>query len=798
MYEDTMKQTESQEDKKGKGPVIIQGDYQVLVDEFDPTQLVTWGSNFMSGNGYLGYRGTFPQWKKDHRVACIVTDTYDNADGKWTELCNSPNGLYLSFRYRDQEILPEEGSLKKGSFRQGIDIHRGKSFGKFQWVGPDSKELSFRFERFALYNDIHVVAQRVVLHSQEEITLDYISGIDGDVWSLNGEHLKEISLEEKVETLILRSSTSEKDLPLMVGQGISIHQGQEEDNSAVYPDELEAPRVTTGDRSIFREGRVKVPAGGELVFDVYMSVFSGNDTDKPQEKARQSVRASLEQGYDSIDQREEELWEALWDQYGVLIESDGPSQLFYNFNAYHNIIATPAHTEHLPVGARGLSCQAYQGAAFWDQEIFNLPMYLHTNPEVAKNLLMYRYKTLDGARRKAKRLGYEGAFYAWVSGDTGDELCPDYFFVDVLTGRKIRNHFNDWQIHVSPDIAYTVWLYVSVTGDREFLYSHGAEIIFEVARFIRSHAYFKKDKNRYEMIRLLGPDEYHENVDNNLFTNMQCQFVLEKALETHRLMNKEAPARLGALKKTISLEEGEIELWEEMAGLMYIREPDPQTSLIEQFDGYFNLERILPKDVQKRLKDENEYWGWPNGIAVSTQVIKQADLLQLFLLHPDKYPSQVIRANYDYYEPMAHHRSSLSPSVHAIIAAWCGKHDDAYRYFHSSATIDLYNTNPPISGGTFIGGIHTAACGALWQVIVYGFAGASFTRDLIHITPRLPKAWRRLAFPLIHRGQLFNIEITHDVCVVKSDRKNKSEISLVIGAVSVDVDPGETAKVTLD
>jgi 1,2-alpha-glucosylglycerol phosphorylase len=235
-------------------------------------------------------------------------------------------------------------------------------------------------------------------------------------------------------------------------------------------------------------------------------------------------------------------WDRLWERIDVRIDGDPIAQTVLRYNLYHNVIATPMHADHLPVGARGLSCQAYQGAAFWDQEVFNLPMWLHTVPEVARNVMVYRHRTLDGARRKAARLGYRGAFYAWISGDTGDELCPDFFFVDVLTGRPIRNHFNDWQMHISPDIAATVDTYVRATGDEAFLADHGAEIVFEVARFLASFVYERPADGAFHLIRLLGPDEYHENVDDNVFSLEQSRVALQGAVA---LWDRLADARTG-------------------------------------------------------------------------------------------------------------------------------------------------------------------------------------------------------------------------------------------------------------
>jgi kojibiose phosphorylase len=523
-----------------------------------------------------------------------------------------------------------------------------------------------------------------------------------------------------------------------------------------------------------------------------MSVFSGNDTDDPADAAVELARKASVSGYTSEAEKSNRIWERMWELYDVQVESDDDAQALLHYNFYHNIIATPAHTDHLPVGARGLSCQAYQGAAFWDQEIFNLPMYLYTNPEVAHNLLVYRHRALDGARRKARRLGYYGAYYPWISGDTGDELCPDYFFSDVLTGRKIRNHFNDWQIHISPDIAYTVWHYYLATGDWDFIRSRGAEMLFEIAQFLISHAYFKKDLGRYEIVRVLGPDEYHENVDNNAFTNVQARYALAAALKVYDRLAREEPQVLRELTEKIGLEERHVELWREMHELIYIPFPEEHGGIIEQFRGYLDLEDITPSALAERLQDPSEYWGWPNGIAVSTQVTKQADVVQLFCLHPDLYDRETIRRNYEYYEPRTQHRSSLSPAVHSIVASRIRHEQQAYEYFHKSCTIDLYNTNPPASGGTFIGGVHTAACGIAWQMVVFGFAGFRTTAEGITFEPHLPERWRRIAFPLVYRGNRLWVELSRNGLSVVSRESNGEEITVRYVGRPHRLAPGQT------
>ncbi|MFP4266376.1 MAG: glycosyl hydrolase family 65 protein [Spirochaetaceae bacterium] len=763
-------------------PVQIKDNWTVQETRFDPSQTVTGGSNFMTGNGYLGYRGTFPEWRKEQYTGCVVTDTYDNADGKWKELCTVPNALFVQLW---EGTAPVALSGSPHDYVHGLYIRHGKTFGGYTWESPEGGRLRLDFERFASYRHLHLVAQKLTITADKETLLTLRAGIDSEVWSLNGEHFSECTpfLDGTVRGTDCK--TTEKGLALTVAGSFAVRGTQPENTK-------EEPSGT----SSFMLLDFSLAPGETLVFEQMMGVYSQNDVTNPKEEAVKLVSAAVEEGYDSLSETHGTIWESMWGTYSMKIDSTDDAQALLNYNFYHNIIATPAHTDHLPIGARGLSCQAYQGAAFWDQEIFNLPMFLYTDPGVARNLLVYRYKTLDGARRKAERLGYRGAFYAWISGDTGDELCPDYFFVDVLTGRKIRNHFNDWQIHISPDIAYAVWHYYIATGDWDFICEYGAEMLFEIARFLVSYSYFKMDKKRYEIVRVLGPDEYHENADNNTFTNVQAAYALAAAEKVYRRLEEEEPDYLDRIGKKIALHPGEVKLWKDMCDRMYIPEPEGESGLIEQFDGYFELEDITPDRLKERLKDPGEYWGWPNGIAFETQVIKQADLVQLFCLHPDLYSRDTIRTNYDYYEARTQHRSSLSPAVHSIVAAKIDRLAQACFYFHTSCTIDLYNTNPPVSGGTFIGGIHTAACGIAWQMVVFGFAGFRTEADHIRFEPNLPPEWNKIEFSIIYRNQELRVRIDHKKLSVESGSENSEEIEVRTEDSKLLLAPGSTIELS--
>lgn len=753
--------------------------WQIIEKSFDPEMIVTTGSNFMIGNGYLGYRGTFAEWKKAHFVACTVTDTWDTAPGsEWRELCTVPNGLFAEVWVDGEQLTAFTGETL--AYQRELNLRYGLNRRSVHWQTDDGKKVRYCEEKFASYDNYHLVPMRLTMEALEDVEIRLVCGIDGDIWSLNGEHFISYETHKYDDILLIETFTNEFNIQVDVAVGLAL--------SGATPSKVEMLRE---DRLILRVYQLDLKAGDQVTVEQIMAVCHSNDVAQPRETAINEVTDALNQGFDALFSTHKVKWDQIWEKSDIQIEGDIEAQTLVRFNLYQALIATPTH-EKLPIGARGLSCQVYQGAAFWDQETFNLPMYVYTRPEVAEQLLQYRYDTIPGARRKAKSLGYYGAFYAWTSGKTGDELFPDYFFTDVLTGRKIHNHFNSWQIHISPDIVYALYLYFQATGDWAFMLDYGAEIAFDVAQFLVSRVHFKMDKGRYEFIRLLGPDEYHENVDNNAYTNYMAKHALEIAWYLFARMLVEAPQRLDAVLEKIGASREVINDWVDIATRIYLPQPDPETLLIEQFDDFYKLEKVTPAELRRRLIDPEEYWGWPNGIAVETQVLKQADLLQLFVLLDDQFSTEVMQANYDYYEPLTEHGSSLSPSVHAILAAWVGYPDAAYDYFLEASTIDLYNASKKVmSGGSFLGGIHTAAAGGVWLMIVKGFAGFKLVNNVLHFRPALPEQWEEVRFNLSVLGNTLAVKLTQDEIIISSDPENRRSLEVKIADQHYFVEPNQ-------
>lgn len=735
--------------------IDTQNGWDIIKETYDPKQAINDGSSFMVGNGYLGYRSTLASDRKEDYVGCFVTDTWDNADGKWEELSNVPNALFRQIHYENQLLTP---SLAQ-SFKRILDLSEGRLFFEMTFI-LNGKKVIIQEEKFASMHQKNLLGMRQTIVSDQDIKLTLMTGIDTEQWNLNGEHLPYKTFFETDTLSGIKTKTQQSNIEIIVGQK----------NLFSLPKKRKSSAGVEGYQST-----IELQANQPSTMDSVMIIYTSHDVSDPYEEV--ISQAQKIDSYDSLKRENKTEWQKLWDRLDISLEGNIRDQVGIRFNIYHAIIATPMH-KPLPIGARGLSCQAYQGAAFWDQEIYNSPMYLFSHPEVVKQLLVYRYETLDGARRKAKRHGYEGAFYAWISGKTGDEICPDFFFKDVLSDRPIRNHFNLWQIHISPDISYAIDRYYRLTQDKDFLYQYGLEMTLEIARFIASRVVYRPHLDRYELKQVQGPDEYHENVDNNAFTNYQSHIALTQAIVYIQTLDKN---KVQAVFEKIHIRPQEIELWKDIIEKLYLPQPNAE-GLIEQFDGYFDLESIVPAHrVTERLKDPEEYYGWPNGIAVFTQCNKQADMVQLFSLHPELFDLKIQEINYDYYEPRTLHFSSLSPSTHAIVAARFNRMDEAYRLFEKALFIDLFNTNEAVSGGTFIGGMHTANNGGTWGMVAYGFLGLQITNDgLYRLDPHLPQTWKNVSLTLDIRGHKHQITVDAETINVKNLSKTPIETQIVI------------------
>lgn len=724
------------------------------------------GNVYQIANGYMGYRGTLDEFGPGEAVGITLAGLFDQVGAAWREPVNAPNGAFTQVELDGHAVSALGGGVVQ--HRQTLHFANAR-FERETRCAVGGKHVTLRSTRFLSADEPHLGVVRFTVTCDRDAELTLRTGIDANVWDLNGPHLDERKASIDGDVLAVEGRTHELRKRVAVAEAVA-----------------GAPASERRDDSDGRHLRVfvfRVRADVPVTFVKYFAVCTDHDleTDAPLPAAVQVVRRARGRGYEDCLARHSAAWAEKWAACDVRIEGDDEAQHALRYSILQLLMVAPVRGSANSIPARALSGQVYKGAVFWDTEMFMFPFFLHTYPEKAVELLRYRIRTLDGARRKAatEGAGYRGAFYAWESQDTGDDACTYFNIGDPITGRELRTHFRDKQVHISGDVAIAFWQHFELTGDDSLLLQGGAEVILECARFYYSYAHYRQDLERYEILDVVGPDEYHERVNNNAFTNAVAweTFAIASAVVEH--LRAAHPTTLAALLEKLAIAD-ELPGFADTAARLYVPAPDPATGVIEQFDGYFKLREASVEELRAKMVHPNEYFGAGQGLAVPTKIIKQADVVMMLNLFKARYSTDVKRANWRYYEPRTEHGSSLSACAYAMVATEIGDLAAAYRYFLKTATIDLQAAYKVYVGTVFMGGSHPAANGGAWMTAVLGFGGVLADRHGVRIEPRLPAAWRSLEFGLVYRGDRFRVRIDAETVSVTGDPANCAERTFTV------------------
>lgn len=711
---------------------------------FSREQIVTDGNRFLCANGYMGLRGVFEEADSKLFPAITLAGVYDQYQDRWREPVNAPHCLYAKLFFNGKPMAVREAEFV--SHRTGIDYgdgiyHRETDFGP----------VVIRSERFVSMAETHLLCDRMELHFAEAGEWTLVTGISTDIWDINGPHLFDFHLQQG-ETLAVQAVTGQK--------GITVASAQ-----CVQTDFAAEESFVQDENGVFRVLCRRVTKGETLHVDIFGAVYTSLDGEAPVDAAQSLCAGMKAQGFDACIQAHKDAWAHIHKLSEITLEGDDAAALALHASQYHLNSIAPRHADNLSISARGLSGQTYKGAIFWDSEIFFFPMFVHTQPEVARSLLRYRIETLPGAIKKAAEYGFRGAFYAWESQEGGEEGCTNFNVVDVFTHRPVRTYFRDKQIHISGDIAYALRSYYEITGDRSLLEAGGARVILECARFYISRAWCHADKDAVDFADVIGPDEYHERVTNNAFTNRMIRHTMESALLLRDIFRDRAEW-FDALLRELDYERD----WQLLQSLLpRVALPETRNGVIAQFDGYFDLEDCSLDTVRSRLCNPREYWGGDHGVAGTTQVIKQADVIAMMALFPQDFSDETVTANWDYYEPRTEHGSSLSACMYALTACRLGRPELAWELFMRTATIDMKGGGKEWAGEIYIGGTHPASNGGAWMIAALGFAGLQIKNGQPEINPHLPEQITRLSFPIVAGGKRLRVTVTHDGGVIDSD-----------------------------
>ncbi len=709
---------------------------------------------FTQGNGYMHARGSFEEGLESaaqdeeylRMPANVTLEKPRHPKTKWgtfipgivgthpllkMEIINLPYFLEMNLEVMGEKLDMEQSAIKE--YKRWLDLRDGCLHRYFIWETKAGLQLELEYLRFISMADKHLSIQQIhikALSGEGNLTLE--CGINSGVRTNGYNHYKNVCMEASDTPYICaKTYTDGGNSVLMM--------------SSIDTSEKMITNKKSDSQKVMFHGGKSMTAGDSLTIVKVTSVVTDRDSEEGclEDRGEKYIARVWELGYQTIYERHLQVWNQKWSTSDIKISGDDQVQIAMRASIYHLIRSNCEEDSRVAICAKGYAGEAYFGRYFWDTEINMLPFFIHTNPEAARNLIMFRYNTLEGAKKNARAYGYEGARYPWESSITGDEQCPCW-------------QYGDHEVHITADIIYAMMHYVNATKDYDFIYNYGIDMMVETARYWVQRVDWNQE-GYYELLGVMGPDEYLPMTRNNAYTNRMVQFSLIKTIEYLELFQKQNESEYLKMIERLNLNMEEIERFKEVKEKLRISY-DESTDIISQSDDFMNYADL---DFDSIWKDRTR----PFGDFISqeknyrSKALKQADVLEMMLLYPKDFTAQQLCRNYDYYEPITTHDSSLSAAVHGILAAWMGRMEEAEKFLQKVVDIDMSLEKKGAAEG-----IHIANCGGLWQMVVYGFAGlkSAMWESEIKLDPHLPKNWEKVEIPMKWQGRQYKVTVTQD------------------------------------
>ncbi len=742
---------------------------------FDSRYLGKYESILCLGNGYMCIRSATEETYPGETRNFFVAGTFNKFDEhEVTELPNAPDVTGFQIKLNGEIFSLEKGTVEQ-YYRQ-LNLYTGELTRTAEWISPCGERYQMRFQRIVSLKDQHTAAQKITItpigHDAE---LFYSTGIDGSVTNSGVQHFSERTKRFYENRYMQMCTVTTESAIEFVTTSVC--------NSYIDGQPSAAKqRIVMSRRQLACEYALRIPAGGSFVIEKISNVYTsrdrgkeGKDSETLQKIGLEALKCSEAKGYDRLAKESADAWESrVWSKTPVVIRSENPlDQLAVRFAQYHLYVMTPAHDNRMNIGAKGLSGEGYKGHTFWDTDIFALPYFTFTDPAAARSLEEYRYLSLPGARRKARENHYKGAQFPWESAWIDDgEVTPVWGDADIVTGLPTKIWSGFIEQHITADVAYGVWQYYMVTGDQDFMYRYGYEILLDTAVFWSSRLEWSGEDQRYHINDVVGPDEYKEHVNDNAFTNYMAYWNIGIAMEYYERIKEEFPEKFRELNEKLQLEEAYGQ-WKQRRPRMFL--PQPGADLVIPQDASYLTYPVPDLKKYKEAEEVGTLFRDYNLEQVNKlQVSKQADIMALFFLLEDRFLPEVKRANWNYYEPKTLHDSSLSLSTHVILACDMGDRELAYKLFQRAVRIDAGENMKSSDAG-----IHAASLAGIWQGAVFGFGGVRMLNGALRICPSLPDCWESLSFPITWHGQRMWIGMDHRELTIRNETKT-AEVEIEI------------------
>ena len=712
----------------------------VLTDPgFCPHSLNKYASIMACGNGYMGMRATHEEDYTQQTRGMYLAGLYHRAGrNETTELINLPDrtGIEVeldgvNFTLLSGEILEWQREL---AFANG-ELHRN-----VVWRSPDGKRYRLESRRFVSLDQLPLVVMQLSITPLDGAAQAVLkTGIDATQTNSGRQHLDEISVRVF-------------DQHYMQG----VYETQDRASEVVVSAfcQLSAKSdscFTAKNRRLSVHHSLTISQGDTVTLEKIVWLTHRCDKSLSQESFARNALADLKvcaaRGYDALLESSAYAWKAVWRDARVEVTcAEQQDQLALDYAVWHLTTMTPAHDERSSIAAKGLTGEGYKGHVFWDTEIFLLPFHLFTRPQIARSLLRYRWLNLSGAREKARRNGWPGALIPWESAASGQEETPEFAAINIRTGVRQKVASALAEHHIVADIAWAVVAYWQATHDDAFMRNEGLTLLMETASFWMGRA--AEINGRLEIHDVIGPDEYTEHVNNNAYTNYLAWHNVACARQFMAMFGRE-DARFTENAGTF-------------LARLWLPEADAE-GVIPQDDTFMAKPAIDLSRYKAKAGKQTILLDYSRAEVNEMQILKQADVVMLNYLLPERFTPQQCAANLAFYEPRTIHDSSLSKAIHGIVLARCGDTDGAYAFWRDGIAIDL-GDDPHSSDD----GIHAAATGAIWLGAIQGFAGLHISEGELHLAPKLPAHWQKLAFPLRWRDATMHITCEDDQLTIET------------------------------
>ena len=731
-------------------------EWSIIESGFKKENHMSSESIFSLGNGIFGQRGNFEEdysgYKLDGNYVGGIFFPDKTKVGWWkvgypnyfAKTVNCPSWIRLSIKL-DGELL-DLNKIKVNSYRKELNMKHGVLRRTFECELINGKKIKVESERFISLKIQEVGMLRYTITSlNSDCDIAIRSFIDENVVNVdsnwNEQFLKTEKIIQNDNSTFIKSKVLKTDFEICSFSKTRILSERNELSFNSKNDTSHNLNYKLGSNKKLTIEKI----GG------YVSNFSTNED--LLKKSSELINKCSEIGYKDLLQSQIELWDDIWKKSDVIITGDVKAQQGIRFNIFQLNQTYMGQNPNLNVGPKGFTGEKYGGGTYWDTEAYCFPFYLSTKKsDVAKNLLIYRFNQLEKAILNAEKLGL----------NHGAALYP----MVTVNGEECHN---EWEItfeeiHRNISMVMAIKKYIDYTDDFDYMHNMGIEIVVAIARFWAQRVSFSNKHKKFVILGVTGPNEYENNVNNNWYTNYGASWCLRYALKNLEIINESNIEKFNSF----NFEKGELDFWKKITENMYYPFSE-EHNLYMQDDGFEDKELIHVDEIPKRERPLNQNWSWDK--ILRSPYIKQGDFVQGIYYFEDEFSEEFIKNHFEFYEKYTVHESSLSASIHSVVASHVNQIDKSYKYFLRSSRLDLDDYNKEIEQG-----LHITSMAGSWIALVEGFGGLKVSKDKITINPKIPKEWKSYQFNIFYNNQIINFKVEEDSILISAE--NTKELNI--------------------